>query len=563
NVFYYGDSVGNVWVGVDTTGDGLVESVFQINIPSVLNAFGTVLSDDQITISGLAVNPVADLTSFANVNGAYAGFAGVTGEILYVTYHDTESGLRLSANNTVVRSGLLAFPISDVISPAAAPPGVITDTGFPVTVGGAFGVAFSIFSNVAGCAVDDDGSVYFQNVDLIQFSGSNIVKVQSLDSAINQDRSLAVSGILTITSLNPASRQYGSTSGPATQVNRFTNYSGTSTTFGNIAALATGACNVLYAAVSRSLVQTDDPGTQATEGRFVNPSALGATPSMIISFADCAGFSDVCSSPAAGQPGQIPIADGLADGPAAGVATVVGVNNFRVFVLGNGPDIRPPAGQTSAIAVSTLLKVDMQIDYTAHAGLAVDEEGTVFVISGGTPAGIGTNPSALLGEVLCFPDACPMDRRGDFVDFRGDAVPNPPASGGNVGDGDSDRFDHIYYQSPLDTVTITPGGLAGLARGFLLYTNRTRNRVLDIGTLANLPNGGVLGDDTSTLELIFEDFDLGHQAAGGDDQNTPFRGDDDNGLGTPTLIGPLSGGFEFVFGGPVGTAGCVWNGFFL
>ena len=34
-------------------------------------------------------------------------------------------------------------------------------------------------------------------------------------------------------------------------------------------------------------------------------------------------------------------------------------------------------------------------------------------------------------------------------------------------------------------------------------------------------------------------------------------------LGTPALVGPLSGGFEFVFGGPVGTAGCVWNGFFL
>src|SRR6185295_5628809 len=51
--------------------------------------------------------------------------------------------------------------------------------------------------------------------------------------------------------------------------------------------------------------------------------------------------------------------------------------------------------------------------------------------------------------------------------------------------------------------------------------------------------------------------------AGGDDQNTPFRGDDDDGLGTPVLVGPLSGGFEFVFGGPVGTAGCVWNGFFL
>src|SRR5262249_26472561 len=46
------------------------------------------------------------------------------------------------------------------------------------------------------------------------------------------------------------------------------------------------------------------------------------------------------------------------------------------------------------------------------------------------------------------------------------------------------------------------------------------------------------------------------------DQHSPFTGDDDNGAGTPTLSGPLSGGFEFLFGGPVGTAGCVWNGFF-
>lgn len=130
-----------------------------------------------------------------------------------------------------------------------------------------------------------------------------------------------------------------------------------------------------------------------------------------------------------------------------------------------------------------------------------------------------------------------------------------------MGDGDSDRFDHIFFQAPQDQVTVTPTGLAGLARGFLLYTNRLRTR--NEGTLANLPNGTTQGDDATNGTLIFEDFDLGHQAAGGDDQNTPFRGDDDNGLGTPVLVGPLSGGFEFVFGGPVGTAGCVWNGLFL
>src|SRR5262249_6490791 len=44
NIFYYGDSVGNVWVGADTTGDGRVDTLTQINLPTVLNAFGTINS---------------------------------------------------------------------------------------------------------------------------------------------------------------------------------------------------------------------------------------------------------------------------------------------------------------------------------------------------------------------------------------------------------------------------------------------------------------------------------------------------------------------------------------
>src|SRR6185295_17849719 len=224
---------------------------------------------------------------------------GVTGEVLYVTYHDTE-GLRLTSSGTLVRSGLLAFPISDAVSPAAG--GVIlSGAGFPVTVGAAFAVAFSQFGNTAGCAVDDDGSVYFQQLDLIQFTGANIVKVLSLDSSAFQDRSLAVTSALVITTLNPAGGVYGNV-GNAPQVNRFTNYSGTSTLFGDIVAINTGPCNVLYAAVSRSLVATDDAATQLTEGLFPAPSAFGAagTPSMVISFADCSGAFDVCSGAATG-----------------------------------------------------------------------------------------------------------------------------------------------------------------------------------------------------------------------------------------------------------------------
>src|SRR5262249_24491197 len=348
------------------------------------------------------------------------------------------------------------------------------------------------------------------------------------------------------------------------QVNRFTNYSGNSTTFGNIVALASGNCNVLYAAVSRSAVATDDAGTQLTEGLFANPAALGATPSMVISFADCAGAFDACSGLVGtiNLGGQIPVADGVADVATVGQALSAGVNNFRVFVLGNGPDIRTGAG-TTAIVTSSTLKVDMQIDFAGQGGITVDENATVYVISGAEPAGVGKSPSPMLGEILCFEDQCPADRRADFVDFRGDTVPNPPASGGNVGDGDSDRFDHIFYQAPIDQITLTPTGLSGLAHGFLRYTNRLATvRPLGVGVTLGVTTG-TLGDDDHAGTIFFENLDPGHQVAGGDDQVSPFHGDDDNGAGTPSpLLGPLSGGFEFVFGGPVGTAGCVWNGFF-
>src|SRR5262249_36939406 len=91
------------------------------------------------------------------------------------------------------------------------------------------------------------------------------------------------------------------------------------------------------------------------------------------------------------------------------------------------------------------------------------------------------------------------------------------------------------------------------------------------------------GDDVSNGPIIFELFDPCHQVAGGDDQVFPFRGDDDDGIGSPPVPGPFSGGFEFLFANPVGDvfqvgATCVqlgenppnpnvnagvWNGFFL
>jgi len=616
DVFYYGDSFGNVYVASTTnlTQQSPTPNVLTINLPTVLNAFGNLASDDQIVITGLAVSPVCDLGSFARVNGAFASFNGLTGEILYVSFTDTESGFRTLANGTLIRSGVLAFPIADIASAASAPPGILSTTGFPIQVGGAFGVAFSVFSNLAGCCVDDDGSMYFSQVDLIQRTGGNVVKITSTDQpgipgvvAGFQDRSLATSGFFTLTTLNPPLGKYGTASGPANQVNTATNYSGTANLFGNIMALACGPCNTVYAAVARSLESGDDQFTQATEGFFSTAgTTLGATPTMVIRFADVVGAVAPCTvpqNPVSGQllaQGGLPIGDGFAD-PAttgiplavppqpSGVATLTpGVNNFRVFVLGNGPDIRGTSaasaiGATTANTLKISDGVGFQVDATIHAGITVDEASTVYVVSGGTPAGIGTNPSPTFGEVLAFPDACPADGRADFIDLRGPgALPNPP-SDSNVGDGLSTRADHIFWQAPIDVVTgNTPTGIAGLNRGFLLYTNRLRTHdrfndpaiaALPGATSPQLPNGGTSGDDTTNGPIIFERFDPCHQVAGGDDQVFPFTGDDDDGAGSPVLTGPLSGGFEFLFANPLGdvfqvgaacgTGNGVWNGFWL
>ncbi len=624
DIFYYGDSIGNLYVSATTnlTQAMPTPQVLQINLPTVLNAFGTLNSDDQVVITGLAVNPVADLGSFARVNGAFSSFNGLTGEILYVSFTDTESGFRLLANGTLIRSGVLAFPIADIISAAAAPPGILSNTGFPVQVGGAFGVAFSVFDNVAGVACDDDGSIYFQQVDLVQFTGGNIVKITGTDVpgvpgvvAGFQDRSLATNGFFTLATLNPTNGAYGTASGPANQVNRATNYSGTSGLFGDIEALSSGNCNVLYAAVAKSNTSGLTLPTDITEGFFAaNTTAFpSGTPSMVISFADCAGATAFCSLPQNPVTGAfvqgvgLPIADGFADPSQAGIPLAVppaspsstptltpGVNNFRVFVLGTGPDIRTSVAPLSSVTgtSTTTQKVDFQVDPTIHNGITVDENATVYVVSGGTPAGISTNPSPRLGEILCFEDKCPADRRGDFTDLRGaGTLPNPP-NVGNTGDGLDTRTDHIYWQAPLDAVTQTPTGIAGLARGFLRYTNRlaplvpigkdsagnfvtlgTTDRTLgDDDTTHTATGPGVITGNTGGAPIVFEMLDPCHQVAGGDDQVFPFTGDDDNGAGSPVVTGPLSGGFEFLFANPLGdvtqvgaacgTGNGVWNGVF-
>ena len=572
-VFYHGNSngdgfvcigirIGPVCIGISWPA---LVNTGQSGGVSLLNPIAGDCMDDQVTITGIAVNPVADLGDF--------GLCDTIGEVVYFSTLDAE-GCSSDAANQPFRTRIFALGLMDV-------PGGIAPVG-------AIQILRSPLSNMAGLAVDDDGNLYFQLVDLINLqNGGAIFKVTETprtvvgcgsNPRINRVISSIPNGLMGNIGLGTA---VGSTANPVLTSGgfRLTNYSGQSTTFGNIVSLASGQSNVLYAAVARSFNAADDAATRATEAVFSNPSALGPTPSMIISFADCSGGFDSCSSPAPDIAGILPVADGIADVAQSGLTKIPGVNNFRVFALGNGPDIRPVTGGTALVpgTPASVLKVDMQIDFTIHSGIAVNEEGTVFVISGGTPAGVGNNPSPLLGEILCFEDRCPMDRRADFIDFRGDVLPNPPSSGGNIGDGDSDRFDHIFHQAPLDQVTITPAGLAGLARGFLRYTNRLAPNPISPGvTLGVIGGQTVQGDDDTSGPIIFENLDPGHQVAGGDDQNLPFTGDDDDGIANPNspnnpaLTGQFSGGFEFLFGatGTPGsaTAPCannVWNAFFL
>jgi len=572
-VFYRGNSkgegfvcigirIGNICIGISWP--ALVNTGQSGGVP-LLNPIGGDCMDDQVTITGIAVNPVADLGDF--------GLCNTIGEVVYFSTLDTE-GCSSSAAGQPFRTRIFALGLRDV-------PGGVAPVG-------AIQILRSPLSNIAGLAVDDDGNLYFQLVDLINLqNGGAIFKVTETPRVvagcgsaprINRVIASIPNGLTGSIGLGTAA---GSSANPVLTSGgfRLTNYSGQSMTFGNIVSLASGQSNVLYAAVARSFNSADNAATQATEGAFPSPAALGPTPSMIISFADCSGGFDSCTSPASGIPGILPVGDGFADVAQGGLTRIPGVNNFRLFVLGNGPDLRPATGGTAVVAgtPASLLKLDMQIDFTIHSGIAVNEEGTVFVISGGTPAGVGKNPSPMLGEILCFEDRCPMDRRADFIDFRGDVLPNPPDNGGNIGDGDSDRFDHLFDQAPLDQVTFTPAGLAGLARGFLRYTNRLAPNPISPGvTLGVIGGQTVQGDDDMAGPIIFENLDPGHQVAGGDDQNPPFTADDSDGVANPntpnnpTLTDPLSGGFEFLFGatGVPGstTTPCinnVWNAFFL
>ena len=155
NLYYYGDSIGTFYIAADVVGNSLVDVVFDVNIPDLVNlgtSNGFVLqnptagdcTDDQVAVTGIAVNPVADLGDFD------PALCGITGEVIYVSVLDTE-GCASNAANQPIRTRIFAFATFN-----------IGGTVFIVT--NVRQILRSQFSNIAGVAVDDDGSLYFQLV---------------------------------------------------------------------------------------------------------------------------------------------------------------------------------------------------------------------------------------------------------------------------------------------------------------------------------------------------------------------------------------------------------------
>ena len=466
NSYYYGDTLGNLYFAFDLVGTPAVDVVFTAAIPALVNtgtSNGFVLGnptpgdcmDAQAIVTGIAVNPVSDLGDFDN------SLCGTTGEVIYVSTLET-TGCALNASSQKIRTRIFAFAIFEI-------------GGTEFFVCSVRQIARTSVENLGGLAVDDDGSLYFSLADLSSVNpatgvgglGGAIFKATELPHTSCTTPGRINRVISDIPGLDGATNTTLSQATPITNATTaLTNYSGTSSVFGNIAAITAGPNNVIYAAAAASNTGVSNP----PEGLFAAPAAFpSGLPSMIMTFADATGRLDVCSAADPSLQGGIPIADGIAD--AAGPGTSI---RWRAFALGNGPDIRTSTAPLSFVGgtAQNTRKIDMQIDLTIYSGISVNEEGTPFVISGGTPAAVGNDPSPLLSEILGFEDKQPYDRRADYVDFRGNNPPAPPASGGNVGDGDSDRFDHIYYRAPIDSGSGKPLGLAGLARGFLRYTNR-------------------------------------------------------------------------------------------
>ena len=277
NLYYYGDSVGNVYVGADIVGTSLADVVFDANLPDLVNlgtSNGFVLqnpvagdcADDQMTVTGIAVNPVADLGDFD------PALCGILGEVIYVSAHDSQ-GCAGNATNQPIRTRIFAFATFN-----------IGGTVFIVT--NVRQILRNAIGNVAGVAVDEDGSLYFHLADLVQFSGGAIFK------ATEQPRTICgtagrVNRVIPVIPNGLVPTQTGTfgltTNTPITSGGvRLTNYTSAPVSgataltpeFGNITAITTGPCNVVYAAVAASFVAGDVSFVQLTQGLFTNRAAV-------------------------------------------------------------------------------------------------------------------------------------------------------------------------------------------------------------------------------------------------------------------------------------------------
>jgi hypothetical protein len=103
NVFYFGTSTSQFLIGVDNTCDAAVDAVTTVDLPTLLSdpshtsggftllnpIAGDSMSSSGV-ISGLAVNPVADLGDF--------GLCETIGEVVYVSVSDDASSQGLCIN---------------------------------------------------------------------------------------------------------------------------------------------------------------------------------------------------------------------------------------------------------------------------------------------------------------------------------------------------------------------------------------------------------------------------------------------------------------------------------
>src|SRR5436190_11129915 len=161
NAYYFGDSFGQFSYGIETvpgpgspnesidTGDTITISEL-VNTgssagvtlvqPNTLNPVIGQCTSDFVTITGIAVNPVADLSDFGEA-------CGTIGEVVYVSTLDP-NGCSANAVNQATRTHIFAFGFVDGTGASAVTP-----------VANALLIYSSPQSN-SGVTVDDDGNLY-------------------------------------------------------------------------------------------------------------------------------------------------------------------------------------------------------------------------------------------------------------------------------------------------------------------------------------------------------------------------------------------------------------------